>query len=125
MFRLRIGGYKDIFIDLFRREAPDQTERERVGAHGVLLDSTRANRERPEGAEIWEKNDGSKIKYDSVYSLAKPLRCSIYSNGELYLLDEIEKLKEQLKKENRTKSRERSAIKRRKKPASASNSVSA
>lgn len=105
MFRVRVGGYNDIFIDFFYDEL--ETKRTRVSQYGILLDSTVAEKANKDKATpFWGVNDGDG-KYESIYKRLKPMRCSIYSNCELYLLEEVEREKVLSKKENRVATQRR------------------
>lgn len=100
LFRVRISGYNDLFLDFYTGENVDH--RVRVGAYGIMLDSTYAMQ--TAGTVAWSVNPGSK-KYDSVYELLKPIRCSLFNNSEVYLLDEVERAKEISKVEAKKRAR--------------------
>ncbi|MFI7812959.1 hypothetical protein [Citrobacter werkmanii] len=100
LFRIRITGYNDLFLDFYNDGT--QERRERVGAYGVILDSTDAIDST--GHVEWNTNSGER-KNESIYEALTPIRCSLFSNAEVYLLDEVERLKEISKKESRARSR--------------------
>lgn len=103
IFRMRIGGYVDIFIDFFDAENGG-TSRERVGQYGILVDSTRA-RKANKNAQFWGINNGSRIQYASVYDTLTPIQCSLYANCEIYLLEEVERAKKQIKEKAKIQTR--------------------
>lgn len=107
-FRVRLSGYNDVFLDFASDEVYDK--RVRVGAYGVLLDSRHALQKT--GNVQWDINSGEK-KYDSVYENLSPIRCSLFTNCEIYLLDDVERAKEKAKKESVERSRQRYAQNRR------------
>ncbi len=100
LFRIRISGYSDLFIDFYNDGL--QERRERVGAYGVILDNTEATRNG--GSVQWTTNIGER-KNESVYKSLTPIRCSLFSNAAVYLLDEVERMKEIAKVENRARTR--------------------
>lgn len=112
MFRVRVSGYNDIFIDLFMDKM--ETKRERIGQYGILLDSTKAERaNKNKETPFWGVNNGRTGQYESVYKRLIPMRCSLYSNCELYLLDAVEREKELTKKENKIATQRRYTERRR------------
>lgn len=107
-FRIRLSGYNDVFLDFASDEVYDN--RVRVGAYGVLLDSRHALEKT--GHVQWDINSGEK-KYDSVYENLSPVRCSLFTNCEIYLLDDVDRAKEKAKKASIQRSRQRYAQNRR------------
>lgn len=93
LFRIRISGYNDLFIDFYKDNI--QEKRERIGCYGVILDSSYAISKT--GSIEWNENTGTR-KNESVYEHLKPIRCSVFSGAEVYLLDEVERMKELTKK---------------------------
>ncbi len=82
-FRCRTGGYEDTIIDVVYKNQ-EESERIRCGVHGLLI-------YHPEWTEhsVSVAREPSK-EYMNKYNLIKPVTCSIFPNGELYDLDEIE-----------------------------------
>lgn len=82
-FRHRVSGYQDTLLDVtFKGE--NEATRTRCGSHGVMIFHPH-----------WEKEDikislEPKSEYFNKYSLIDPLKCSIFPNGNVYSIDQIQ-----------------------------------
>lgn len=82
-FRYRVSGYQDTVLDVVFKGETDTT-RARCGTHGVMIYHP-----------LWTKDDiristEPKTEYFNKYSLIKPLKCSIFTVGDIYSIDQIE-----------------------------------
>ncbi|MDE9494602.1 hypothetical protein KKJ09_13660 [Xenorhabdus bovienii] len=99
MFRRRISGYNDIMLDVSKntgrkpkrpgRSKHPKDDRYRVGTYGVIIEGNNLN-----APDAYDINDGDKLTYNSCYDVISPVRCSLFAGSSLYLISDVERIKE-------------------------------
>ncbi|MDE1486953.1 hypothetical protein KKI90_11325 [Xenorhabdus bovienii] len=99
MFRRRISGYHDIMLDVSKntgrkpkrpqRSKHPKDDRYRVGTYGVIIEGNSLN-----APDAYDINDGDKLTYNSCYDMISPVRCSLFAGSSLYLISDVERIKE-------------------------------